>query len=201
MVSSGKPKNQTMIQSSMFLTSDIHLFHAAILKFEPEARPFTSVDEMNEAIVVRWNNIIGPKDVVYIAGDVSFGKLGQTIEILNQLNGRKYLAVGNHDRHYVSNAEFCKCFVDMNERYEIKYNKKLYTISHYPQLSWNKSHIEGASYMLFGHEHSRFLGYHNMLNIGMDCHNLTPLHIEEIPDLVKNLPVNPYKIRTTRAAP
>ena len=34
-----------------FYTSDLHLDHANMLKFEPESRPFNTVTEMNQAII------------------------------------------------------------------------------------------------------------------------------------------------------
>ena len=34
-----------------FYTSDLHLCHENILKFEPESRPFNTVDEMNEVLI------------------------------------------------------------------------------------------------------------------------------------------------------
>ena len=34
-----------------FYTSDLHLDHSNILKFEPESRPFKTIDEMNEVLI------------------------------------------------------------------------------------------------------------------------------------------------------
>lgn len=185
---------------NIFFTSDIHLFHKNILKFESLARPFSTIEEMHQVIEDNWNSKVSDKDIVYVGGDISFGKVTSAVEILNRLNGTKILTPGNHDDNHLKHASFRYCFHDIKERIEIKYNKILYTISHYPQLSWNKSHIENVSFFLFGHEHSRFLGYHNMLNIGMDCHNLTPIHIDEIPDKLKLLPANPNVIRPIRSS-
>ena len=47
-----------------YYTSDLHLDHANMLKFEPEARPFTNVDEMNETIIQNWNAKVKPGDEV-----------------------------------------------------------------------------------------------------------------------------------------
>ena len=56
----------------IFFTSDIHFFHQAVLRFE--RRPFKTTEDMNRAIVAKWNDSIAKDDDVYILGDVSFGK-------------------------------------------------------------------------------------------------------------------------------
>jgi calcineurin-like phosphoesterase family protein len=169
-----------------FTTSDIHLFHKNILKFEPESRPFSSLDEMHMVIVNNWNNVVNVYDVVYIIGDVSFGKLTDTIDILTKLNGNLILIKGNHDHVLSRNPSFRNCFVRIEDLLEIKVNGQNYTLCHYPMLSWNKSHIN--SYQLFGHLHSRWKGNNKQLNVGMDCHNLTPIDFNDIPSLLSKLP-------------
>ena len=81
----------------MYITSDLHFYHKNIIKYCPKSRPFSCEEEMNEIIVKNWNDKIGKNDSVYILGDVSFGKPSATIQLLNRLNGRKKLIVGNHD--------------------------------------------------------------------------------------------------------
>ena len=46
-----------------FITSDLHLEHANIIKFCK--RPFLNVRDMNKTLVNNWNKTIGKKDVVY----------------------------------------------------------------------------------------------------------------------------------------
>ncbi len=48
-----------------FLIADTHLGHRNIwARFEPAARPFSSQEEHDEAIVERWNSVVGRRDVV-----------------------------------------------------------------------------------------------------------------------------------------
>jgi len=82
---------------STFFASDLHLGHRRILEFEAKARPFTSVEEMNEAIVDRWNKTVTKKDVVWVLGDIVFG--ADNFHYLDRLHGIKKLILGNHD-HY-----------------------------------------------------------------------------------------------------
>lgn len=170
-----------------FVTSDIHLFHKNILKFESESRPFSSLDEMHNVIINNWNSKITNDDIVYILGDISFGKLNETVDILVQLNGKKLILIsGNHDNQLVRQESFRTCFSQIFPLLEIKVNGKDYTLCHYPMLSWNKSHIN--SYQLFGHLHSKWKGNNQQLNVGMDCHNLTPINFDDIPSLLSKLP-------------
>ncbi|WP_168197070.1 metallophosphoesterase [Agromyces laixinhei] len=79
-----------------FVTADTHFSHARIS--ELAERPFSSVDEMNTELIRRWNETVGPTDVVLHLGDVALGPIEESIALTAQLNGRRYLVPGNHDR-------------------------------------------------------------------------------------------------------
>ncbi|MGK3945661.1 hypothetical protein ABK046_45870, partial [Streptomyces caeruleatus] len=52
----------------LFFCSDLHLSHTNILKYG-RGKMFKDVEEMNEAIIKNWNDVV-PKDCVVIcAGD------------------------------------------------------------------------------------------------------------------------------------
>lgn len=90
--------------SETFVVSDTHFGHASTFeKFKnPDGtplRPFTSVEEMNETMVERWNKVVGPEDRVLHLGDVVINK--KFIPIMDRLNGVKDLIIGNHDEHYL----------------------------------------------------------------------------------------------------
>ena len=57
---------------------------------------------MNEALIQRWNEKVGEKDLVLHLGDFSFGDKDRKKDIVARLNGRIWLLMGNHDReqHY-----------------------------------------------------------------------------------------------------
>jgi calcineurin-like phosphoesterase family protein len=51
---------------------------------------------MNEDMIARWNNVVGPYDEVYCLGDFSLAF--RSIELYSfRLNGIKHLVPGNHD--------------------------------------------------------------------------------------------------------
>lgn len=57
-----------------FYTSDLHLGHANVIKFDN--RPFANVDEMDQCIIIRWNERVSDDDTVFILGDVERKKYG-----------------------------------------------------------------------------------------------------------------------------
>jgi calcineurin-like phosphoesterase family protein len=84
---------------NVFLTSDTHFGHVNICNFTnydgSPVRPWDSVEEMDEEMVKRWNDTVGPKDKVYHLGDVVINR--KSLQILDRLNGDKVLIKGNHD--------------------------------------------------------------------------------------------------------
>lgn len=86
---------------TIWVISDTHFVHENILGFKREdgtpLRPFSSVEEMNETMIERWNDRVKPGDIVYHLGDVTFGSKDAFKRLWPRLNGRKRLIVGNHD--------------------------------------------------------------------------------------------------------
>ncbi|MFV0428696.1 MAG: hypothetical protein ACK5KO_04625 [Arachnia sp.] len=55
-----------------FVTSDHHFGHARLI--ELAERPFSSVSEMNDALIANWNRVVGPTDTVLHLGDLAMGE-------------------------------------------------------------------------------------------------------------------------------
>lgn len=86
--------------SNRFVISDTHFGHTnSWEKFKlpngDPLRPFTSTEEMDEAMVERWNAVVRPQDTVYHLGDVVINK--KSLHHVKRLNGKKRLIRGNHD--------------------------------------------------------------------------------------------------------
>lgn len=172
---------------NIFVTSDCHFGHKRILEYESKTRQFSSIEEMDEKLIDNWNGLVKPTDEIYILGDLSFHKLNKTVEILNRLNGKKCCISGNHDSHLIKHQEFIDCFEGrLFDLLDHKINGTYYVMCHYPMLSWNRSHYGAIN--LFGHLHSSWKGNKQQLNVGMDCHNLCPINIEEVSVLLSELP-------------
>ena len=80
----------------IYFISDTHFWHRNIIKYTK--RPFETVEQMNEHIIKCWNEVVSPDDVVYHLGDFSFGSSEQVANIIERLNGKIILIMGNHDK-------------------------------------------------------------------------------------------------------
>lgn len=165
-----------------FFTSDHHFGHASIIK--NANRPFTSVEEMDETLIQRWNEKVKSTDSVYYLGDLGLCRAERLKEILKQLNGNIYLVKGNHD----DSAMSCKNrFEWVKDYYELKIpndsvigGKQRLILFHYAIRQWNYKR-QGA-YHLFGHSHGKLVDNPNELSmdVGVDCHHFYPISFEEV---------------------
>lgn len=90
--------------ANVFFTADTHFGHARVLEFEPNLRPFASIEEHDEKLIENWNKVVRPHDLVWHLGDVYLGKDPTRFhEIMSRLNGTKKLVRGNHDTLQLSN--------------------------------------------------------------------------------------------------
>lgn len=51
----------------IFYIADLHLQHSNVIKFDK--RPFTNVEEMDDALISNWNAVVDKGDHVYHLGD------------------------------------------------------------------------------------------------------------------------------------
>lgn len=82
-----------------FVTSDTHFNHGKIIEYCN--RPFSDVEEMNEKIIENWNSVVGKNDIVWHLGDFALGDKKKIPELVNRLNGRINLVMGNHDHNKI----------------------------------------------------------------------------------------------------
>jgi len=80
---------------NIWFTADLHLGHTNIIKHCD--RPYYSIKDMDDSIIQNWNSVVSRKDTVYIVGDFIW-KASLKGYYLHQLNGKKILIKGNHDR-------------------------------------------------------------------------------------------------------
>ena len=133
-----------------FYIADMHFSHEHILSFDN--RPFLTTDEMDRAMIERWNSVVGTGDITYVLGDMFWCSPADSIPILNKLNGQKILIVGNHDIY--NQAEFRKQFAKISDYMEVKDKGRKVVLSHYTMPCF-KNHFFGW-YHLYGHVHNSF---------------------------------------------
>jgi calcineurin-like phosphoesterase family protein len=98
---------------TIFLTADEHYYHHNMLMHRsfgvhdgtpievPAMRRFRTTDEMHRLLKKRFNEVVSPDDVTYHLGDFAYGpgakSWQQLSNIVEGLNGKHHLILGNHD--------------------------------------------------------------------------------------------------------
>lgn len=173
--------------ANIWLTSDLHFNHDK--DFVWKARGFESIEEMNKAIISRFNSKVQPEDTVYILGDLMLGDKEAGEECLKQLNGKKIIILGNHDMN--PRIEIYKKYAEqVIYGLPLKYKKKTFFLSHYPTLTGNMDDTPGhCTYNLHGHTHqtvNHTKGYKYMYHVGVDSHDCYPVHIDDAIEGIKS---------------
>jgi calcineurin-like phosphoesterase family protein len=164
---------------NVFFTSDPHFGHANVIKYCD--RPFSSADEMDEALIERWNSVVRDADFVWVLGDVFFHQVSKCNEILSRLRGRKGLVLGNHDKIIRNQRPLQEKFSEVHPGlHRTHVAGTMVVMCHYPMLSWEGSHY--GSFSLHGHCHGKipFDPNYRRLDVGVDCHDFRPLAWEEV---------------------
>jgi len=172
---------------NIFFTSDHHFGHNNIIKFCN--RPFGSIGEMNEELIKRWNEKVGPDDEVYHLGDFALGNPAEFTDIANRLNGTIYLINGNHDSAALNNK---KRFKWIKDYFELKVKDdecangvQRIILFHYAMRVWRGDNR--ATWHLYGHSHNNLPDKEDKLafDIGVDCHDFYPLSYNEVKAIMK----------------
>lgn len=197
-----------------WFTSDLHLYHGNILKYCP-MRPYATVEEMNEMLVLNWNALVKPDDIIYCLGDFSM-TIKPVETFTSRLNGYKILIHGNHDwthpYHKKSRGE------GKQERLIAEYKSYgwseiheqliielegigIVRLCHLPYSGPKDHHVDDkyAKYrpsddgtiLLNGHVHQSWKMERSplgtlMLNVGVDVHDMKPISELEVIELIKN---------------
>lgn len=152
-----------------FITSDLHFYHKNIIKFCPETRGhFDDHDQMTVWMAEQWNSQVSSEDLTYILGDVSWANATKTAELLNTLNGKKILIVGNHDYRLVKDEKFRRCFEEIHHIHNTTVDGTRVVMCHFPMIYWDQS--ARGSVMLHGHLHQKPSGLeqYRIRNVGFD---------------------------------
>lgn len=164
--------------SKIFFTSDLHFSHANIIKYC--GRPWSTVDEMDLALVERWNSAVSDEDDIYILGDVFLCPAVRAHLILDALNGRKHLVLGNHDKTISGSMEMRRRFNILPPLYSTTLDGIKVVMCHFPLLSWEAQHY--GSVMLHGHAHGKIP--HDpairRLDVGVDAHGYAPVEWTQV---------------------
>jgi len=152
------------MMSKIFFSADHHFGHKNIIKYCD--RPWHDRDSMDDDLINLWNATVPEDGVVFYAGDFSFRGTGETMAIMEQLNGTKHLIRGNHDtnvqegvlKQFASILDYTAIHVEELSQHIV--------ISHYPFRTWEKMHY--GAWQLHGHSHGKLPPMGGQLDIGID---------------------------------
>jgi calcineurin-like phosphoesterase family protein len=179
--------------SNLHFCSDFHFYHSRIIEYSK--RPFSSVEDMNEALIKNWNTVVKPNDEVWDLGDFSFGDYNKTVSVLKRLNGRHNFVMGNHDKVITKNKEELLksgLLSSIQDYKEIKYNGQMIVLFHFSLRVWNKSHH--SSWHAWGHSHdSLSQPYGKSIDVGVDSKVITneyrPISFDEMKEFMDKIEI------------
>lgn len=172
-----------------FFTSDQHFGHRNIIRHC--SRPFASVEEMDQAIIDKWNSVVTNADEVYVIGDFApWVSLGRVSEILRSLNGfAKHLIMGNHDKH--KSHHFVKAgFTDARKgeilvsRHKVDGESIPLYLQHHPiRMEHERRHDH---WIVNGHVHQHWMVRRDVkcVNVGVDVHDFLPITEQRLIEII-----------------
>lgn len=163
----------------IYFTSDTHFGHENVIKYSK--RPFLDKNHMDEGLIAKWNERVKPGDTVYHIGDFFFCQEKRALEILDRLNGQKFLVYGNHDKLIKKSPAIRERFVKCADYLELTVpDRQLIVMSHYAMITWNKAHH--GSWMIHGHSHGglRYPFEAKIHDVGVDPNGYAPISLDEL---------------------
>ena len=176
--------------SRLYFTSDTHFNHTNIISYCQ--RPFKNVDEMNERIIANWNEVVSEDDIIFHLGDFCLGGAAEWTRLLDRLNGKIYLIMGNHDRKNIRQG-FMDRFEHVAMQIHIEVGKQRIYLNHYPFLCFEGGYKD--VWQLFGHVHTRKTNtgidagrlqylYPTQYDVGVDNNNFAPVSFEQVKRII-----------------
>ena len=193
-----------------WLTSDTHWSHRNIITLGP-GRPFSSIEEHDEALIEAWNAVVRPDDTVIHLGDVSLSVTAME-RVLPRLRGRKELYAGNHDGCWTAtpSTSGARRAPNLVRRYlaagfdrvhhtgqgfgsvagipvmfaHLPSHGDHYTDERYP----DQRPTPGSLPLVCGHVHHAWTTHGRQVNVGVDRWGYAPVHEDAVATLLRALP-------------
>ena len=177
--------------SKVYFTSDTHFYHSNIIDFCK--RPFKNVEDMNEALIENWNRVVSQDDIVFHLGDFCLRGSHEWTKILNRLNGKIYLILGNHDLKNIRQG-YTSRFELTSMQMHIEVDKQKIYLNHCPLLCYGGAY--GNTWQLFGHVHTSKYNtgkdasrldmlFPTQYDVGVDNNDFTPVSFAQVKRIIQ----------------
>ena len=170
---------------SVFITSDLHFMHQNIVQYTERHERWDATEEMTEGLIANWNSVVTPDDTVWVIGDVVMGKIAESLPLVSELNGHKFLCLGNHDRPHPCNKKAGEWFARYEEHFEwigihaeFEIGRTPVELCHFPYFGDSQEVDRHDSFrpedngrvLLHGHVHSEAWDFgERMIHVGIDA--------------------------------
>jgi calcineurin-like phosphoesterase family protein len=159
---------------AVFFTSDTHFGHGGALGLY--RRPFAAVPAMNEALIARWNETVGPDDEIWHLGDFAIRQPADRVAgWLDRLHGVKRLVTGNNDPAATIGQPG---WASVEPYVEITVDGVFLVLCHYPFRRWR--HMDKGAVNLHGHCHGRLKPQPRQFDVGVDVWEYFPVRLAHI---------------------
>ena len=156
-----------------FFTADQHWGHFSIMRMC--GRPWSNVDDMNEALIAGWNAVVKPGDTVWHVGDFAHRcDAAKMRAIFSRLHGDKHFVPGNHD----GSDTLALGWKSISPLAEVVVDKTRVIMCHYALRTW-PGQRKGAI-NLYGHSHGRLPGTSQSADVGVDVWGYVPVDLRQI---------------------
>ena len=162
-----------------FFTADTHFGDPDILG--QRGSRFKSLDDHDEGLIARWNEMVRPADEVWHLGDFAAGASpARCAEIFDRLCGIKRLVRGNQDSNRVLGLAWADPPVE-SARISVQDDQgtewRLF-LAHYAQRAWPG--LWRGTRPLYGHTHGTLADTQRSCDVGVDAWLYRPVGVAEI---------------------
>ena len=181
---------------TVYFSEGHHFGHANIIKYA--SRPYSSIEEMDAALVANWNSVVSPGDTVYYLGDFCLGDANQARKYLAQLNGQIQIldTDTHHDKRWIKQIKLFsnglvtaqgESLILLPALSVLKFEKQWFVLCHFPFASW-EGRLHGWIH-LHGHCHGRYHGEGKIMDVGVDANNFYPVSEKRVLEYCADRPV------------
>lgn len=171
----------------IFLTADTFFSRPDALNLGNRLEHFVSIDQMDEALIDNWNEVVSNEDIVYHLGNFCWDPVSAE-KILRKLNGKIKFILGRYDKsltEVIDDFRLTHVIVDKDILVDSRANT---VMSHWPLLHWPN---EERGYI---HFHGNGIGRLPMnfeenyrVNCSIDNWNYYPVEYAAIKDIIKDV--------------